>query len=123
MKSEKILLPIDTRKCPLDVFPLVDRLAGKPGVRLTILHVVSLNILTPESRIYDELAAEADAHLKRLCREQLPSVEGPVTQVRFGKVVHEILAESEEERADLVRARQHRASDGSTPPGCLQVAE
>jgi nucleotide-binding universal stress UspA family protein len=110
MKSERILLPIDIRKCPLDVFPLVDRLASKPDTKLTLLHVVALNILAPESRIYDELAAEAREHLKRLCRENLPSVAAPIMQIRYGKVVHEILTEIEEEKADLVLLPTHGPS-------------
>src|SRR6266850_3372245 len=105
-----ILLPVNIRNCPLDVFPLVDRLASRPGAALRLLHVITLNILAPESRIYDELVAEAHSHLERLCREYLPSIAAPVTRVGFGRVVDEISAEVQGEDADLIILPTHEAS-------------
>jgi len=102
MNPERILLPIDLRRCPVDVFPLADRLAARPGVRLTLLHVITLNILAPESRIFDELAAEARAHLTRIWADYLPCASAPDMRVRFGKVLDEILGETHESHPDLV---------------------
>lgn len=100
--SERILFPVDIDRCPLDVFPLVNRLACRPGTKLYLLHIITLNILPPESRIYDELAADAKAHLERLCRDHLPSVPAPIIRVRFGKAVNEILAQIKQEQVDAV---------------------
>jgi len=102
MNPENILLPIDIRRCPMDVFPLADRLAAKPGAHLTLLHIITLNILAPESRVYDGLAADARAHLTRICGEYLPSATALDTRVRFGNVVDEILAEIHADHTDLV---------------------
>jgi nucleotide-binding universal stress UspA family protein len=110
MKTERILLPVDIGNCPLDVFPLVDRLASRPGTALTLLHVVTLNILAPESRIYDEVSAEAHANLERVGQKYLPYVAEVVTRVRFGKVGDEILDEIRAENADLIIAPTHGAS-------------
>ena len=44
MKAERILLPLDIRKCPLDVFSVVNGFAKYPGATVTLLHVVTLNI-------------------------------------------------------------------------------
>jgi nucleotide-binding universal stress UspA family protein len=104
MNPENILLPIDIRRCPVDVFPLTDRLAARHGVHLTLLHVITLNILPPEARIYDELAADARAHLSRIWSEYLPSVTALDTRVRFGHVVDEVLAEIHASHTDLVIA-------------------
>jgi nucleotide-binding universal stress UspA family protein len=110
MKIEKILLPIDIRNCPLDIFPVIDRLASRPGVTLTILHVVTLNILAPESRIYDDLAAEAGCHLQRLAREILKSAGSVRMRVRIGKLVDEVLAEANSEDTDLIILVSHGPS-------------
>ena len=59
MKTERILLPIDVRKFPLEVFSFINGLAPRCNFSVTLLHVLTLNILPPESRLYDELAAEA----------------------------------------------------------------
>ena len=110
MKAERILLPVDIRNCPLDVFPLVDRLAGKPAASLTLLSVVTLNILAPDSRVYGDLESAATSYLKRLCREYLPSVAVPVTRIRFGKVVDEILAEAQAKNTDFIVLPTHGPS-------------
>ena len=100
LKTERVLLPIDVRNCPLDVFPLVNGVGSRPGVSLTLLHVVTLNVLSPDHRIYRELLAEAQLYLQRLSEEYLPSVPSPAIRVRTGKLVEQILAESAQ--ADLI---------------------
>jgi nucleotide-binding universal stress UspA family protein len=100
IKTERVLLPIDVRNCALDVFPLVNAVGSRAGVRLTLLHVVTLSILPPESRIYDELRTEANLYLEHLAKEYLPSVPSPTTCVRAGSLVEEILAEAA--NADLI---------------------
>jgi nucleotide-binding universal stress UspA family protein len=102
MKPEKILFPIDVRRCPLDVFPLVNGVASRPDITVTLLYVVTLNILAPEGRIYDELATEAHWHLDRLASEYLPAATSPQTRVRVGNAAEEVLAEAKEGSADLM---------------------
>jgi len=102
MKPERILFPIDLRRCPLDVFPLVNGVASRPGVAVTLLHVVTLNILAQEGRIYDELATEAHWFLERLVSEYLPAATSAKTRVRVGNATEEVLAEAKEGSADLM---------------------
>ncbi len=85
MKTERILLPLDIRKCPLEVFSVVKDLAKQRGVTVTLLHVVSLNIAAPEKGVYEQLAREAHWHLERLAGGCLRPGVTTITRVRFGK--------------------------------------
>jgi len=102
MKTERILLPIDIRKCPLEIFPFVNDLAARCDTIVTLLHVVTLNILAPESRIYDELAAEAHFFLECLAQEYLPAAASTSIRVRFGRPADEVINQSREEIVDLI---------------------
>jgi len=111
MNPQKILLPIDLRNCPVDAFPLVNRIANGSGANVTLLHVITLNILAPERRIYDELASEAHSALARLAQQYLPSAGSLETRVRFGNVVDEILTEAETDQSDLIIIPIHRKQE------------
>jgi nucleotide-binding universal stress UspA family protein len=102
MKPERILLPLDIRKCPLEVFSVVNDLAKQSGVTVTLLHVVSLNIAAPEKGIYEQLGREAHWHLERLARGCLRPGVTTITRVRFGKPAEEILAEAADGNVDLI---------------------
>ena len=47
MKLERILLPLDIRKCPLEVFSVVNGLAKQPGITVTLLHAVTSEYCRP----------------------------------------------------------------------------
>jgi nucleotide-binding universal stress UspA family protein len=102
MKTERILLPIDTRKCPLEIFPFVNGLAAHYDISVTLLNVITLNIFAPEARLYDELAADAHYYLDCIGREYLPAAASRRIRVRFGKPAEELPRQSREERVDLV---------------------
>ena len=102
MKPERILLPIDVAKCPVEVFEAVHGLANRPEVTVILLHVVTLNILAPENRVYEELYREAHSHLERLARLYLPPIASTLIRVRFGNPAQLILAEARAESADLI---------------------
>jgi nucleotide-binding universal stress UspA family protein len=93
---------MDVRNCPVDIFPLVNSVAARSGVQLTLLHVITLSILAPESRIYDELRYEAQFYLERIAKEYLHTVRSPDTRVRFGNLVDEVISEAKEADADLI---------------------
>jgi nucleotide-binding universal stress UspA family protein len=102
MKLERILLPLDIRKCPLEAFSVVNGLAKQQGIAVTLLHVVTLNIAAPEKGVYEALGGNARWHLERVARGCLhPSVTAS-TRVRFGKPAEEILAEAAAGSADLI---------------------
>jgi nucleotide-binding universal stress UspA family protein len=102
MKTDRILLPIDTRKCPLEVLALVNGLAAHRDISVTLLNVVTLNILAPETRLYDELAAESRFHLECIAEQYLPAAVSKTVRVRFGKPAEELLKQSREEPVDLI---------------------
>ena len=102
MKPERILLPIDVTKCPLEVFELVNGFAKRPGVTVILLHVLNLNILAPENRVYSELGQEALCHLARLANKHVHPIATTVTHVRLGEPAEQILAEAKEEGVDCI---------------------
>ena len=102
MNPERILIPVDIRKCPLEVFPAANGLANHPGATVTLLHVVTLNIGMPEKGVYEALARDAHWHLKRLARGCLRPGVTTLTRVRFGKPAEEILTEAAAGNIDLI---------------------
>lgn len=102
MTSQRILLPLDIRKWPVEVFSVVNNLAKDPGVAVTLLHVVMLNLSAPEKRVYEAVGRDAQWHLGHLARGCLrPGVTAHM-RVRFGKPAEEILAEAVDGNADLI---------------------
>jgi|SRR5208282_262617 len=99
---ERILLPVDVAKCPLEVFELVNGFAKRPEVRVILLHVVNLNIAAPENRVYEELAQEALSYLERLADKYIHPIASTVAHVRTGRPAEEILAEAKAESVDLI---------------------
>jgi nucleotide-binding universal stress UspA family protein len=102
MKPERILLPIEVTRCPLEVFAVVNGFARRPEVTVILLSVVNLNITAPESRVYGELSEEAHWHLRRLARDYVHPVASTVTRVRAGSAAEEILAAAQAESVDLI---------------------
>jgi hypothetical protein len=102
MQSEKILLPLNVMRCPLEIFSLVNGCASRSRAPVTLLHVVNLNILAPELRVYDELTREARWYLKRLAGQYLHPGISTLIRVRIGKPAEEILAEAREQNVDLI---------------------
>jgi nucleotide-binding universal stress UspA family protein len=108
MKPERILLPIDVAKCPLEVFQVVNGFVERPGVTVILLHVVPLRILAPENRIYDELGREAQSCLHQLARKCVHPMAAARIRVRVGEPAREILTEAREANADLIILPVHR---------------
>jgi nucleotide-binding universal stress UspA family protein len=102
MKPEKILVPLDTARCPVEVFARINALAQRGGVEVELLHVVNLNLAAPDRRVDDEVCAEAQWHLERLREEYVDAGAKVVTRVRMGRPGDEILAEAKEQEADLI---------------------
>jgi nucleotide-binding universal stress UspA family protein len=103
MNADRILLPIDLARCPLDVLPLVNRLVDHSNeVTVILLHVLNLNILTPETRIYDGLCDNARQRLQRLTREQVHPLVDTCVRVRVGDPFEEIVAEAREQQVQLI---------------------
>jgi nucleotide-binding universal stress UspA family protein len=102
MSLERILLPLNIRKWPVEVFSVANSFAKQLGVTVTLLHVVTLNIAAPEKGVYEQLGREAHWHLERLARKCLRPGVAAITRVRFGKPAEEILAEAVAGNIDLI---------------------
>ena len=103
MKTDRILLPIDLAKCPLEAIPMINSLAGQAtDVTVILLHVLKLNILAPESRLYDDLCNEARWRMDRLAREQMHPQVDTCVRVRAGDPFEEIVAEAREQQVHLI---------------------
>jgi len=102
MKPERILVPIDVHRCPLEVFDLVNGFAKRPEVTVIILHVVNVNIVVPENDIYEELAQEAEWCLQRLADRHIHPLASTIIHVRAGIPAEQILAEAAEQQVDLI---------------------
>lgn len=101
MKPPRILVPIDLSNVAPEVFQVINDLARNSCPVVVLLHVIHLNILAPDSRIYDELGREASWHLNRLSGfvDSNASIQ---IRVRFGRVAQEILAEAKADTTDLI---------------------
>jgi nucleotide-binding universal stress UspA family protein len=102
MSLERILVPLDIRKWPVEVFSVANTFAKHPSATVTLLHVVTLNIAAPEKGVYEQLGREAYWHLERLARKCLRPGVAAITRVRFGKPAEEILAEAVAGNIDLI---------------------
>jgi nucleotide-binding universal stress UspA family protein len=110
MKLERILLPLDIRKCPLKILAVVNGLAKYPGASVILLHVVTLNIVAPEKRVYEQLGRDARWYLERLARGCLRRDVATIIRVRVGDPAEEILAETAASNADLIILPCYRPS-------------
>jgi hypothetical protein len=86
----------------LEIFPFVNGLVGHCDIHVTLLNVITLSILAPEARLYDELAAEGHFYLECIAEQYLPKAISRTARVRFGRLDREILAQSREEPVDVV---------------------
>lgn len=102
MKPERILLPVDIRRCPLEVFSLVDGFSRRPEATLILLHVVELNIVAPDNRVDQELASEARSYLERVAEQYIHPITSTLFHVRFGDPAEQILQEALAEKAELI---------------------
>jgi nucleotide-binding universal stress UspA family protein len=93
---------VDVARCPLEVFELVNGLAKRPEVTVVLLHVLNLNILTPENRVYEEHGQEAQWYLESLANKHLHPMASAITHVRVGKPAEEILTEAKAWSVDLI---------------------
>jgi len=110
MNPRRILLPIDIANCPLEVFCFVNRFAKDSDVTVTLLHVVTLNVVPMRNGIYEELCREAEQHLEKLAKKFVRPALSVRMCVRAGKVAAEIVAEAKEWNADLIILSSHQKS-------------
>ena len=91
----RILVPLDTQKCPIEIFARVNAFAQHPGVRVLLLHVVNLNLAVVDRRIEAEVCREAQRCLGRLASHYPHPGARVLLRVRIGRPIAEVLAEAE----------------------------
>ena len=102
MKPERILLPLDIRECPLEIFSVVEGFARRPEVTLILLHVVHLNIVAPDNRLYEDLVLEARWYLERLAEQYVHPLTSTILHVRVGERSEQVLEEAKAEKVELI---------------------
>jgi nucleotide-binding universal stress UspA family protein len=113
MNPERLLLPVDIAKCPLEVLELVNGFAKRPEVTVILLHVIeALTASRPRPAHRANHDAEGDAlwYLGQLADKHLPPMATALTRVRSGDVAEQILAEAKAENVDLIILPTYRAS-------------
>src|ERR1700704_2686835 len=102
MKPERILLPLDVRKCPLEIFSFVEGFSRRPEVTLILLHVVDLSSAASGNAMNEALAFDAHGYLQRLAQQFVHPITSTVVQVRFGKAGEQILEEATARNIELI---------------------
>jgi nucleotide-binding universal stress UspA family protein len=103
---DTILLPIDTRNCPLEAFSYINQFASHHRT-VILLHVVNLNVVPPDGRVFDDLSRAAEKNLLRLSERFLDRRFFVRHQIRFGRPAVEILKEAREFNVDLITLTCH----------------
>jgi nucleotide-binding universal stress UspA family protein len=102
MKPERILLPLDIRECPLEIFSLAEGVAGRREATLILLHVIHLNIVAPDNRLYEDLVLEARWYLERLAEQYVHRLTSTILHVRVGERAEQVLEEAKAEEVELI---------------------
>jgi len=102
MERQKILLPVDIARCPLGIFDVINRFARSSPMTVILLHVVTLNIIGAENRIYEELGRDAHWYLEKLASSYLRPNIPTLLRVRRGKIAEQILAQARADQLDLI---------------------
>lgn len=97
MEVGRLLLPIDLRRCPFEVFPMANGFIKPFGGEVVLLHV-----LDSRSAAAAQAREKAQFHLEHLGRDFMRSSVEVRPRVRAGLVHEEIFAEAAETKADLI---------------------
>jgi nucleotide-binding universal stress UspA family protein len=113
MNPERLLLPVDIAKCPLEVLELVNGFAKRPEVTVILLHVIEsagAPRLWPARSAGDDPEGAALWYLAQLADKHIHPIATTLTHVRTGDVAEQILAEAKLHRVDLIILPTYRAS-------------
>jgi nucleotide-binding universal stress UspA family protein len=97
MAAGRLLLPIDLKKCPFEVFPLANGFARPFDGEIVLLHVID-SASESSGRQLDT----ARRHLEHIARDFLRSSVEVRFRVRTGLPHEEIFIEASETKADLI---------------------
>jgi nucleotide-binding universal stress UspA family protein len=102
LKANRLLLPLDLAKCPLEIFPLANGFTKPFEGEIILLHVLEPGTNAKQGGANDTSSRHAERHLERIRRDFLiPTVEATI-RVRIGIPHEEILREATATNADLI---------------------
>jgi nucleotide-binding universal stress UspA family protein len=102
IKADRLLLPIDLAKCPLEIFPVVNGFTKPFHGEVVLLHVVDRRKNGVPRGVGEIDLRRAERHLERIGHDYLsPTVEASF-RVRIGIPHAEILAEAKATNVDLI---------------------
>ena len=102
IKANRLLLPIDLAKCPLEIFQLANGFTKPFDGEVVLLHVLDKRKKGMGSDLTEINVRRAKRHLERLAHFYLnPMIEASF-RVRVGITHEEILAEATAANADLI---------------------
>jgi nucleotide-binding universal stress UspA family protein len=110
MHAKRILVPVNLQGGDADALHFIENLSRGVPVHATLLHVVNLNIFGVERRVLDGLRHENEQRLRALAKLFFEDARLPQLRVRLGRPPEEILAEAEEELAELIVMTSPKAS-------------
>jgi nucleotide-binding universal stress UspA family protein len=102
MRTKHILVPLDLVRGPASALVAVQEMAAESPVRVTLLHVIDLDIFPPQPEVNDQLCAESQAGLRKLAKLFFGVDQAARIVVRIGQPAREIVAEAQEAEADLI---------------------
>jgi nucleotide-binding universal stress UspA family protein len=102
MRSKHILVPLDLVRGPASALVSVQQMAAESPIRVTLLHVIDLNIFPPQPAVNDQLGAESQAALRKLAKLFFGAEQAARIIVRFGHPAAEIVIEAKAAEADLI---------------------
>lgn len=102
VKPEHILLPIDLAACPPEVFSFINQMMAGREAKITLLHVVTLNVRAPENRLYRETTENSEKTLRLLADKYFAKDLERDVRVRYGRAAEEIVSEASESKASLI---------------------
>jgi nucleotide-binding universal stress UspA family protein len=105
MEVGRLLLPIDLKRCPFEIFSLANGFTKPFGGE-----VILLNVLDSRSAAAGKVRERARLHLEHLARDFMRSSVEVLPRVRAGLPHEEIFAEAAEAKADLILLPVHAPS-------------
>jgi nucleotide-binding universal stress UspA family protein len=86
----------------LEIFALLERLAGQPEVTLILLHVIQTHRAAGKKRAHDELSREVRSYLEQLASEYVHPIISVVPRIRVGNPAQQILEEAKAQDIQLI---------------------
>jgi nucleotide-binding universal stress UspA family protein len=102
IKANRLLLPIDLTKCPLEIFQLANGLTKPFDGEIVLLYVLDQGKLAPQRELAEIEIRRAKRHLERLGHHYLSPKLQASFRVRTGVPHEEILAEATETNVELI---------------------